>query len=112
MGKGYTVCGWKIGKSLSDPTDASANALAHASADSRPTVGSVLADASVVCRWCVDPHVGRRFGGIGFLTFTEKSSIVQNLQEKIYKSIIKMSFADVFCSLAKLKKRKKETKNG
>ena len=39
-------------------------------------VGSVSADVSVVCRWCVDQRIGRRVywrvGVIGFFTFTEK----------------------------------------
>lgn len=34
------------------------------------------------------------------LYVAEKSSIVQQLQEKIYKTVMKMYFADVFCSLA------------
>ena len=33
-------------------------------------VGSVLADASIVCWWCLD----RRVGGIGFLTFTQTAA--------------------------------------
>ena len=34
------------------------------------------------------------------LYVAEKSSIVQQLQEKIYKTVMKMYFADVSCSLA------------
>ena len=45
-------------------------------------VGSVLADVSVVCRWCVDLRVGwcvyRCIGGIGFFTFTYNSSSSSN----------------------------------
>jgi len=49
-------------------------------------VGSVLANALVVCWWYVDRRVGWRVGGIGFLTFTQTPTTTLNSFPWIFQS--------------------------